>query len=127
MGIRIAMLTLTLLATVPACAAPVCPRVPNDLRDPALQARIGEDILAGIAIPNRFVDSPDLEFRGYDVEVTSRVAGLAAADQVMFVRVQDPLPGVELGMEMLLIGRRGPKPAEISPAGDCAPLAPMAG
>jgi hypothetical protein len=101
-----------------------CPRDLEHLQDPALPARIGSGFVAGTAIVNRYVDSPDTQYRGYDLEITSRVAGLAQADQVMFAMAQTPIPGIEPGDEVLVVGRRGPRVAEIQSAG-CPVLAPV--
>lgn len=105
------------------CSSAACPSKAEDLRDAALRERIGADFAAGTAVVHRYVDSPDAEFRGYDISITQRVAGLAEADQVMFVRIDEPIPNIELGTEVLVVGRRGPKAAEIQPAG-CPVLVP---
>ena len=122
---RLLALLLAFVAVLPACAGQPCPRAPEDLHEPELASRIGQGFVAGTAIPNRFVDSPEPEFQGYDLTITSRVAGLAEADQVMFVVAQDPVPGIVMGEPVLLVGIRGPRPAEISPAGGCPVLAPI--
>lgn len=116
---------LVVLATIVAgCTAGGCPSDVQELRDPSLKQRIGPDLVAGTAVVHRFVDTPDLEFRGYDISITSAVVGLEDADQVMFVAVQNPLPAVDLGDDVLVVGSRGPKPNEIRPAG-CPVLVPI--
>ena len=105
----------------------LCPRTAEQLEDPTLRARIGGSFVAGTAMVNRYVDSPDAEYRGYDLEITSRVAGLAEADQIMFAAALTPIPGIEPGDEVLVVGRRGPRAAEIQSAGGCQALAPAGG
>lgn len=90
---------------------------------PALRQQIGLDLVAGTGIVQRFVDSPDPQYRGYDLSVTSRVAGLAEADQIVFLALQSPMANVELGADVLIVGTRGPRGAEIRTA-DCPPLVP---
>jgi hypothetical protein len=63
------------------------------------------DFVAGTGIVQRYVDSPDAQYRGYDLEITSRVARLAQADQIMFAVAQTPIPGVEPGDEVLVVDR----------------------
>lgn len=103
-----------------------CPTDLDDIRDPAMAARVGNAYVAGVAVVHRFVASPDPEFRGYDVSITSALAGLAEADQVMFVVTEDRLPGIELGAEAIVFGRRGPRPAEIRSVAGCPPLLRLA-
>lgn len=101
-----------------------CPRGLEDLHDPALRQRIGSDFVAGTAIVHRYVDSPDPAYRGYDISITSRIAGLAEAEQVMFVAALSPLPNIELGAEVLVVGRRGPRVAEIQSGAGCPVFLP---
>ena len=119
-----AVMAVVMLAASSCATAAACPRDLVDLQDPALSARIGGNFVAGTAIVNRYVESPDAQYRGYDLEITSRVAGLARGDQIMFAMALNPIPGIEPGDEVLVVGRRGPKPAEIQSAG-CPVLAPI--
>jgi len=121
-GVVMAVLTMTGAGCETGAG---CPRDVEQLQDPALRASIGGSFVAGTAIVNRYVDSPDVQYRGYDLEITSRVAGLAEADQVMFAMAEAPIPGIEPGDEVLVVGRRGPRVAEIQSAG-CPVLAPVA-
>jgi hypothetical protein len=107
-----------------ACSASACPTDVESLNEPALHERIGSDFVAGTAIVHRYVDSPDPAYRGYDIGITSRIAGLAEHDQVMFVAAETPMPNIELGSEVLVIGRRGSTVAGIESAG-CPVLVPM--
>jgi hypothetical protein len=101
-----------------------CPVQRSDLDDPDLAVVIGTPLVAGTGIVQRYVDTDNTRFRGYDVQITSRVAGLAEADQVMFVAAESPIPGIELGAEVLVVGQRGPMPAEIRSSG-CPALVPL--
>ena len=102
----------------------VCPTDVEDLRDPALGKRLGPGLVAGTAIVQRYVDSPDSAYRGYDINITSRTAGLAEADQIMFVAAESEIPNIQPGDEVLVVGRRGPRAAEVRPAG-CPALVPV--
>jgi hypothetical protein len=120
----VVVMTAVALATAGCDATAGCPRDAQELQDPALRARIGADFVAGTAIVNRYVDSPDAQFRGYDLEITSRVAGMAEADQIMFAVAQTPISGIEPRDTVLVVGRRGPRVAEIRSAG-CPVLTPV--
>ncbi len=98
----------------------------EELADPALAHEIGPDLVAGTAIAHRFVDTEAVAFRGYDISITSAIAGLADSDQVMFVTTRDRLPGVSLGTDLLVFGRRGPGLLEIRSVGHCQPLISVA-
>jgi hypothetical protein len=122
---------MRLLACVPlavpllACSfEPMCPNNLEDLSDPAVRDRFGAGLVAGTAIEQRYVDSPDPDFRGYDINITFRGVGLAEADQVMFVAAQSPIPDVQPGVEVLVVGGRGPRAAEIQSMG-CSALVPL--
>lgn len=124
---RVGLLVCAAVVLMPlvGCEAEApCPVDRDDLDDPDLVQVIGTPLVAGTGIVQRYVDSPDLEFRGYDVQITGRVAGLAEADQIMFVAAASPIPDIELGAEVLVVGRRGPMPAEIRSSG-CPALVPL--
>jgi hypothetical protein len=120
------------LLAVPLLALPLlgcsfdarCPTALEDLSDPAVRDRFGAGLVAGTAIVQRYVDSPDPDFRGYDINITFRGVGLAEADQVMFVAAQGPIPDVQPGAEVLVVGGRGPRAAEIQSMG-CPALVPL--
>ena len=114
----------TLVLLMPGCASAPCPDRAEELDNPALRARVGSDLVAGTGIVQRYVDSPDSEHRGYDLQITSRVAGLAEADQIMFLAMESPMPNIEPGADVLIVGVRGPRPSEIR-AGNCPVLVPI--
>lgn len=99
-----------------------CPASLDELRDPALVEHVGSNYVAGTALVHRFVSTPGPLYRGYDISITSASAGLTEGDQVMCVVMPNRLPDVKLSTDMIVFGRRGPRPAEIRPAGSCAPL-----
>lgn len=102
-----------------------CPASLDALRDPAVAEQAGSDYVAGTAVVHRFVDSPDPHYRGYDISITSAIAGLAEGDQVMFVVMPNRLPDITLGTEVMVVGIRGPGRAGIRPVDSCAPLLPL--
>ncbi len=106
------------------CPVSSCPATLDDLDSEALAERFGSNLLAGTAIVQRFVDAPDAKYRGYDIDITSRVVGLAPTDQIMFVVAPARISTIELGAEVLVIGIRGTQPAEIIEGG-CPVLVPL--
>jgi hypothetical protein len=115
--------TIAMVLLTQACSTPQCPEQIEDLHDPAMRGRIGSGFVAGTGIVQRYVDSPDARYRGYDLQITSRIAGLAEADQIMFLAAQEPIPDIEPGADVLIVGVRGPRVAEYHPAG-CPALIP---
>jgi hypothetical protein len=124
MAVRIIISALIVVSATACDAMAACPSSVEQLHDPDLRARLGGSLVAGTAIVQRYVDSPDAEYRGYDLEIRTRVAGLAQSDQIMFASATEPLPGIEPGDEVMVIGRRGPRVAEIR-AADCPLLKPV--
>jgi hypothetical protein len=61
---------------------------------------IDDDAFIATGTIARFVDSPDIEFRGYDVAI-ARHDGPVFVDGVTFVRLTAPVPGIEQGVLVL--------------------------
>ena len=124
---------LALVATGGCSLQPACPSNPEALAsaDPASlegdRGRRGarDDLVAATAIVNRFVSAADPQYRGYDIEIVARFAGLDASEQFMFVRTDSELDTVDPGDEVFVFGEHGPQPAEISSAGGCPVLTPL--
>ncbi len=71
------------------------------------------------------VAAADPQYRGYDIEIVTRLAGLDESEQVMFVRAAAPIATIDPGGEVFVFGTRGPQPAEISSSGGCTVLTPI--
>lgn len=106
------------------CAARGCPNTIEGIRSDAFLESLPPDALVGVGRIVRFVPSPDAEFRGYDVEIETRVAGFEPEDLVMFVRVTDRIPGVDAAARVVVIGVRGDLRAVLAPAG-CPIVEPL--
>lgn len=119
-----AALSAVLVLGLSGCPVSTCPASLEDLDPQALVDRFGSDTIAGTAIVQRFVDARDPLYRGYDVDITSRVVGLKPTDQVMFVVAHARASTIELGAQVMFVGTRGARPAEIVEAG-CPVLIPL--
>ncbi len=117
-------MTLLALLTVVGCSfeiEPSCPSEPDAI-DPSQLAAQDEDLVAATAIVKRFVAAPDPQYRGYDIEIVTRLVGLDESEQVMFVRAAAPIATIDPGGEVFVFGTRGPQPAELSSSGGCSVL-----
>ena len=92
---------------IAGCGAPRCPTSLAELRSEEFQASVDPDTVAAVGTVGRFVDSPDAEFRGYDVGIDVRVIGLGGNVAVYLVVVQDPVGGVEPGDQVVVVGQEG--------------------
>ena len=120
--------TLLALLTVVACTfeiEPSCPSEPDAIDPSQLAALLDENLVAATAIVSRFVAAADPQYRGYDIEIVTRLAGLDESEQIMFVRAAAPIATIDPGGEVFVFGTRGPQPAEISSSGGCSVLAPI--
>ena len=107
MNRRLALGPLSVLAiagVLAACSLPTptgCPQTIEAARalDPADRAFVG----GGYVI--RFVPSPDPEFRGYDVNITTPISPSGPLNTA-FLRVANEIPGIQDGDPVLLIGPR---------------------
>jgi hypothetical protein len=79
-----------------------------------------DDAIVGGGYAIRFVPSPQLRFRGYDVNLTRPVSDRAMLD-TYFLRVEDEIPGIAAGDPVLFIGARTDR-AHTLVAGACPPL-----
>jgi hypothetical protein len=124
-GLRRWTLYVTAVAALaPGCSTQPCPNTIEGLRSEAFVDRLPTDTLVGIGRIVRFVDSPDAEFRGYDVAVETRIAGLEPGDVTVFVRALNRLPNIQDGDRVALVGKRGHPRALVEPAG-CPALTPL--
>lgn len=102
-----------------------CPDQLDELRDPTLTEVVGSGLVAGSGRVIRFLDSSDPAFRGYDINIDVRIAGLAYDDPERLVHTQTPIPGIVPGDDVLIFGVQGPGLRGISAFGGCPPLVLM--
>ena len=118
---------LALLVSLGSCNAwdeQRCPTSLERLRSEKFTSNLGTDHVSGTAVVNRFVEAPDPQYRGYDIEIRTRAFGFRDDEQFMFVQTRDRLAGIEPGTEVILFGARGEQPAGIIGAG-CSVLQPI--
>lgn len=128
------MLSLAFLLTAGCSQATVTPSGPEgscpdrlqDLRDPALADVVGPRMVAGTGHVIRFLDSSDSAYRGYEVSIETRIAGLAHNDPVRLVHTQNEIAGIVPGDEVLVFGVSGPMLLSVTPYSGCPPLVPTA-
>jgi hypothetical protein len=82
-------------------------------------------MVAGTARVIRFLDSSDPAYRGYDVNIDIRIAGLNYDDPERLVHTQNPIPGIAPGDDVLVFGVRGKAIGSVLPYGQCPPLVPL--
>lgn len=121
---RVVWIVLSAAVLLSGCGPTACPATVDDLHEPSLAGRIGPGFVAATAVVHRFVDVADPNSRGYDISITSPIAGLREDEQIMFAIVDERMSDIELGGEVLVVGRRH-GPAGIVPAG-CPVLVPFA-
>lgn len=96
-----AALGLAFLVWISGCdLASRCPRTVDE----AAETDWGDAIVGG-GYAIRFVPSPQLGSRGYDVNLTRPVSDRAMLD-TYFLRVEDEIPGIAAGDPVVLIGAR---------------------
>ena len=102
--------------------ADVCPLTPESVETETF-AGLGEDtvVLTGHVI--RYVDSPDLEFRGYELNVVRFLKGRASPEGT-FLRVAAEVAGIREGQPVMIIGDAVGRGVVIEP-GPCVPLIPI--
>jgi hypothetical protein len=113
-----------LLTVASACeTSHVCP-LTADAVETGEFIGLGEETVVFTGYVIRYVDAPDPEFRGYDVNVVRWLKG-SASPEGTFLRVPREVAGISGGQPVLIIG----EPAEnerVIEAGPCVPLVPIA-
>lgn len=117
------MAALCLLLS-PGCMLPgTCPTTPNEAATGEFTA-IGDDTLILLGFAIRYVPSPQLESRGYDINVVSWVPGRGEPDpEGTFLRIANEVPGIEPGDAVMLVAEPGPGTVVVP--GVCVPLVPV--
>lgn len=117
-----AVMTILVVAASGCATADVCPLTPDSVGSETFIG-LGEDtvVLTGYAI--RYVDSPDVEFRGYDLNVVRFLKGRASPEGT-FLRVAREVAGIRGGQPVMIIGDPVGRGVVIEP-GACVPLIPI--
>ena len=117
-----AVLTIAVAFASGCETADVCPLTPESVEREAF-AGLGEDtvVLTGHVI--RYVDAPDVEFRGYELNVVRFLNGRASPEGT-FLRVAREVGGIREGQPVMIIGEPVGRGVVIEP-GPCVPLIPI--
>jgi hypothetical protein len=120
--IRAAMMAIV-VATASGCeTADVCPLTPDSVETGTFTG-LGEDTVVFTGYAIRYVDSPDVEFRGYDLNVVRFLKGRASPEGT-FLRVASEVAGIRGGQPVMMIGEPVGTGLVIVP-GTCVPLVPI--
>ena len=123
MILRAAAVVTIAVATASGCAtADVCPLTPESVETEAFTG-LGEDTVVFTGYVIRYLDSPDVEFRGYDVNVVRFLKGRASPEGT-FLRVAREVAGIRGGQPVMIIGDPVGAGVVIEP-GPCVPLIPI--
>jgi hypothetical protein len=122
-----ALLTILVVAGLLSSCGPQpstpCPTSVEAARSDAVLDATGTTLVA-VARVARFVPSPDVRYRGYDLDVRRVVVG-DAPESVMFLRVPDPVSGIQRGSPVLVVAVQDRQRPELLAAGPCPPLQTM--
>lgn len=103
------------------CAPSVCPTAPGEVAAAEFSA-IGDETIVAVGQVIRYVDSPELESRGYDIGNVRPLRGELSPHGV-FLRVDHEVPGIRGGQPVMLIAEPGPRTVVLP--GVCVPLVPI--
>ena len=120
---RAAAVATIMMVTASGCdVADVCPLTSESVETESFTG-LGEDtvVLTGYVI--RYVDSPDVEFRGYELNVVRFLKGRASPEGT-FLRVAREVAGISGGQPVMIIGDPIGRGVVIEP-GVCVPLIPI--
>jgi hypothetical protein len=121
---RAAAVVTIMVATASGCGtADVCPLTPDSVETDTFSG-LGEDTVVFTGYAIRYVDAPDVEFRGYDLSVVRFLKGRASPEGT-FLRVAREVAGIRGGQPVMIIGDPVGTGLVIEP-GTCVPLIPIA-
>ena len=109
---------LVAILLLPGCARTDCPTSVDDLLSDEFQAALGPDHVAGIATVARYFDSPETEFRGYDITVEARYGELTWRSrdiQTFLAILSEERPEISQGDRIVFVGSMGEGRAAIYP------------
>jgi hypothetical protein len=80
--------------------------------------------LVALARVIRFVSSPDISYRGYDLDLRRAVAG-DRSESVLFLRVPNPIAGIQRGSPVLVLAVMDGMRPQLLTEGRCSALQPI--
>lgn len=104
------------------CAPSVCPTGPAQAASAEFSG-IREDTVVALGLVIRYVDSPDLDSRGYDLDLLQTLRGEVSPEGT-FLRVPAAIAGIRRGQAVMLIAE--PAGGTVVVPGICVPLVPVA-
>ena len=119
------IVVLFALGTVACSLVPVPPRCPatfDEARSGDFDT-VADDTFIATGTVVRFVNSPDPDFRGYDINV-ARHHGPVFVEGTVFLRLAQPFAEVAAGQPVLVLGEWTDRRQLILP-GTCPPLQPI--
>lgn len=88
------VVAITLFAS--SCASPTCPTTVDQARSQRFLETLPTDAVVGVARVPRFVNAPDPQARGYDLDFQTAIKGNAAGVST-FLRLSEAIPGIQQG------------------------------
>lgn len=104
------------------CAPSVCPIGPDQVASTEFSG-IREDTIVALGFVIRYVASPELDSRGYDLNLLHTLRGEVSPEGT-FLRVSAALDGIGRGQAVMLIAE--PAGGTVVVPGICVPLVPIA-
>jgi hypothetical protein len=80
-----------------------------------------ESTLVAVARVIRFVPSPDVVFRGYDLDLRRALVG-GPVDSGVFLRMPNEIKGIQRGSPVLVVADISGQQQQLLTAGTCQPL-----
>ena len=96
-----------------------CPVSMRGAMEPEFLASLDDDVVVAAGLVQRYVDSPDVVARGYDLAIQTRIRG--DVPQIAFMTVDAPIDNLDPGDRVLIVGRQLTPRERLNPA-DCVPL-----
>lgn len=114
---------LVVAGLLSACGPPPAPACPTSVEaarsDAVLDAT--KTTLVAVARVIRFVPSPDVRYRGYDLDLRRALVG-NPSESVLFLRVPNPIDGIQRGSQVLVLAVMDGQQPLLLTAGPCTAL-----
>jgi hypothetical protein len=111
---------LAFVAAVPGCIPSDCPTTWEAAQERGFLDALPDDYVVADAVVARYVPSPDLAYRGYDLDVTARMDD--EDQRLLFLRVSEPIAGIAPRDRVLVIAREEGADGIVIVPGSCPPL-----
>jgi hypothetical protein len=119
-----AIAIILVVAAIPGCGT-ACPSTWGAAKNPEFLDTLPDRYVVADAVVARYVPSPDLSARGYDLDVRESLEG--GDETLLFLRVEAPIAGVSGGDRVLVIARREEGSRLTIVPGICPPLRRLPG